>query len=45
MPTFIIIYDDNTVSYMPFVATIKTTFYKKARIVENIAKEKNVRGI
>ena len=45
MPTFIIIYDDNTVSYMPFVATIKTTFYKKARIVEKIAKEENVRVI
>lgn len=45
MPSFIIIYNDKTVSYMPFAPTIKTTFYKKARIVEKIAKKENVRVI
>lgn len=45
MPTFIIIYDDNTVSYMPFVATIKTTFYKKSRQVEKMVRENSIRVI
>lgn len=45
MPTFIIIYDDNTVSYMPFVATIKTTFYKKSRQVEKMVMGNNIRVI
>ena len=45
MPTFIIIYDDNTVSYMPFVATIKTTFYKKSRKKEKMVRENSIRVI
>ena len=45
MPTFIIIYEDNTVSYIPFVTTVKTTYYKKARFVERIARKENVRVI
>lgn len=38
MPTFIIVYEDNTVSYISFIPTIKTTFYRKAQYVEKIAR-------
>lgn len=45
MPTFIVVYEDNTVSYIPFISTVKTTFYKKAQYIEKIARKKNVRVI
>ena len=45
MPTFIIVYEDNTVSYISFIPTIKTTFYRKAQYVEKIARKKDIRVI
>lgn len=45
MPTFIIVYEDNTVSYIPFIPTIKTTFYRKAQYVEKIARKKDIRVV
>jgi len=45
MPTFIVVYEDNTVSYIPFIPTIKITFYKKVQYIEKIARKNNVRVI
>ncbi len=45
MPTFIVVYNDNTVSYIPFISTIKTTFYKKSRQVEKMVRESSIRVI
>ena len=45
MPTFILVYDDNTVSYIPFIASIKTTYYKKIQFIRKLVNKNNIRVI
>lgn len=42
MSNFMIIFDDGTFSEIPFLPTLKTTFYRMASKIAKIAREKNV---
>lgn len=42
MPTFMVIYNDNTFRLLPFIVTVKATFYRKIREVINLPDFSNV---
>lgn len=42
MPTFMLLFDDDTFSHIPFIVTVKTTLYRMTSKIAKITREKNV---
>ncbi len=45
MPVFMFVYEDDTISFMPFIATIKATFYRMVSNAKRIIRDKPVRSV